>query len=440
MLRVCIFLLASAVASAAPAHRASHSGILPRDAKKAFGDGPALVPGQQARAQALRVMRGGAISRNPPPPAGSMSAAACITSLTKNIIGAGMLALPAGMAAGKGTGVLPALAIVLFSGALSTYTFNLVGRCVDATGAVDFRELWSLTVGSSSAWVVDFMILGVAAGATLVYSCFLGDIVASLAGQSLSRTQAILSATAVLTPLCLLPDLSALAPAAYAGVAAVFYSAWFIIKRFLDGSCALGGALASSLPVPPELGQVSSGRVSLGTCVLFNMLSTAFMAHTNGVRFYNELEGRTPAKFSKCVTTGFMLSAAFYGLVMLAGYKTFGAASQGLILNNYATSDNLAKLGRAATGVSILGSYPLLFTSLRDVIISSFKSSPLLSSLGARCSAASSPSWIALSLTTLAAVTATAIATSDVGFVVSVPRIPKTGLEKIYLDMDKSNQ
>jgi hypothetical protein len=37
-----------------------------------------------------------------------------------------MLALPAGMAAGKGTGVVPAVALVFFACALSTYSFNLV--------------------------------------------------------------------------------------------------------------------------------------------------------------------------------------------------------------------------------------------------------------------------------------------------------------------------
>ena len=80
-----------------------------------------------------------------------------------------MLALPAGMAAGRGTGAIPACVLVLFSMVLSSYSFNLVGRTVEATGARDFRELWSLTVGSGSAWMVDFMILGVAAGALLVY-------------------------------------------------------------------------------------------------------------------------------------------------------------------------------------------------------------------------------------------------------------------------------
>jgi hypothetical protein len=57
-----------------------------------------------------------------------------------------------------------------------------VGRTVEVTQARDFRELWSLTVGSGSAWCVDFMIMGVAAGALLVYSCFLGEILASVLG------------------------------------------------------------------------------------------------------------------------------------------------------------------------------------------------------------------------------------------------------------------
>jgi len=352
-----------------------------------------------------------------------MSKTASVISLTKNIVGAGMLALPAGMAAGKGTGSVPALLLVGFSCFLSTYCFNLVGRCVEATGAKDFRELWSLTVGKDSAWLVDAMIVGVCSLSLLTYSCFLGDILASLldgTALALSRTMAILCATCVITPLCLLPDLSALAPMAYAGVAAVTYSAVFIIKRFLDGSCAAGGALGSALPVPPQLEQLSVGRLSLGTCVLFNMLSTAFTAHTNAVRFYNELENRSVENFKGVVAKAFLASAAFYAVVMLAGYKTFGAASQGLILNNYATSDTLATIARAATGISILGSYPLLFTSLRDCTVSTLQAIPSLSEVGNQCAVKSSNAWKTLTVLAIALTTSLAVLTTDVGFLVSL--------------------
>ena len=149
------------------------------------------------------------------------------------------------------------------------------------------------------------------------------QILAALVGGALSRTASILTVTAVVLPMCLLRDLSALAPVATAGVMAVrphntlpicpcahcalnkaalptpqvAYSAVFIALRAADGSCAPGGALFEALPVAPQLAQASLGRVSVGTAVLFNMLSTAFMAHTNavGARTKRELAARTPA-------------------------------------------------------------------------------------------------------------------------------------------------
>ena len=38
--------------------------------------------------------------------------------------------------------------------ALFRYTFALVGRSCQATGAHDFRDLWTLTLGEGSAWMV----------------------------------------------------------------------------------------------------------------------------------------------------------------------------------------------------------------------------------------------------------------------------------------------
>lgn len=51
-----------------------------------------------------------------------------------------MLALPAGLAAGAGTGYLPAYLLLAFSALSSAYTFVLVGRSVEATKARSFKE------------------------------------------------------------------------------------------------------------------------------------------------------------------------------------------------------------------------------------------------------------------------------------------------------------
>jgi amino acid permease len=52
---------------------------------------------------------------------------------------------------------------------------------------------------------------------------------------------------------------------------------------------------------------------------------------------------------------------------------TFGAASNGLILNNYSTADLLASLSRVAVAVSITCSYPLIFVGTRDGLLDLFK-------------------------------------------------------------------
>ena len=130
-----------------------------------------------------------------------------------------------------------------------------------------------------------------AGGALLIYGCFLGELLSALTNDALSRTGGIVTCAAALLPLALMEDLSALAPVSVVGVGAIVYPAVFIILRFLDASCATGGKFFNELPFTPSLDIVSNSRLSLGTCVLFNMLLTAYMAHTNAVRFYNELEG-----------------------------------------------------------------------------------------------------------------------------------------------------
>lgn len=416
----------------------------------------ASIRGGHAMSAAAAPIDGGGDTAEPAPP--GMSAGSSSVALAKNIIGGGMLALPAGMAASKGTGFVPALALTAFSATASAYTFAVIGAAVEHTGATDFKDLWGRTIGRKSAWIIDAVIIGLAAGAVIMYGCFLGDLISSLV-PAVSRTRAILGVTVtVLLPLALQRDLSvrrsgapfpghgrstcgrphplpfgparapllpsprpqALAFTSYTGIAAVVFTACVIVKRWLDGSYAPGGKFlvgpTGGVPFAPALGQLSAFRVSAGSFVLFNMLSTAYMAHTNAVRFYRELDQRTPAKFAVVCSAGFITAALAFAMVMAAGYATWGAVSQGLILNNYhVSSDALATAARVATGVSILGSHPLLFTSLRDSVLSALRGSRLGAAVDA-----SATNWNLLTAGLLSILTLLAIVATDVGFVVSV--------------------
>ena len=294
------------------------------------------------------------------------------------------------------------------------------GRVTTETTSVRLGFRWphrlrEALAGEKTAAAVDGMIGFLCFGVLVMYACFLGDLCATLFGTT--RALAIVGVTVFpLLPLALLRDLSALAFSSILGIGAVLYLTAFSVLRALDGSCAPGGAYFAGLPIVPERAQISLARLSFGSFVLFNMLNTAFTAHTNAVRFYNELKDRSPARFGRVVGGAFALSTLVYGLAMSAGYATFGAASSGLILNNYHESaDGLASFGRVATCVSVIGSHPLLFTSLRDAVLGALRPRfPVLAEGGAFAP------WAALSVGLLAAATALAILTPDVGFVVSL--------------------
>ena len=46
----------------------------------------------------------------------------------------------------------------------------------------------------------------------------------------------------------------------------------------------------------------------------------------------------------------------------MVGFLTFGKACDGLVLNNYGSTDVLMGLSRVAVAVSLVFSYPLAFT------------------------------------------------------------------------------
>lgn len=79
------------------------------------------------------------------------------------------------------------------------------------------------------------------------------------------------------------------------------------------------------------------------------------------------------ARFHQVIGWSFGVSVAIYGLITAAGFLTFGAASNGLILNNYSTQDIVASLSRVAVAVSITCSYPLIFVGTRDGLMDLFK-------------------------------------------------------------------
>lgn len=76
-----------------------------------------------------------------------------VLQIINNVAGAGILTLSAGMSAGVGW--VPATILCMVMGAISGYTFYIVGEGCELVDETSFQGLWSRALGPSSSWIVD---------------------------------------------------------------------------------------------------------------------------------------------------------------------------------------------------------------------------------------------------------------------------------------------
>lgn len=340
-----------------------------------------------------------------------------IFNLVKGIVGAGVLSLPAGIAAFSDApgGIVPAVSLITLIGGLSAYGFALIGRCCAYTNTKSYRDAWSATVSKSSSWLPATAVTFKTCAACLAYSMILGDTFVSLlstAGIASTKVPVTLGLTgAVLLPLCLMKNLSSLAPFSLVGSLGMIYTAMAMVVRYLGKTYAATGAFGADnvAALRPKFGSVGvQGALTPSVAILISMLSTAYMAHFNAPKFYNELKDKTLPKYYKVVSTSFAISISIFALIASIGFLTFGANSSGLILNNYSTRDGLMNLSRIAVAISLVFSYPLAFVGARDGVLD------LLKMKGTE------KTQNVLTLALLAIITSAALVIPDVSFVMAL--------------------
>jgi amino acid permease len=313
------------------------------------------------------------------------------TSLVKSIVGGGVLALPAAVAAMGGDNpetVLPTACLMIAAAAtVHAYFFQLLGKVCSWTGATSYTEAWERTVGPESSPVVAAAVTLKTALGCLAYSMILADSFQSLAMTAglvdITRTEALSAVTVTaLLPLCMLRNLQSLAPYSLAGILGFGCTAGAMAYRHLDGTYDVpaasvdgDGAVAPvqvghflhDLPatLQPAFGQAGPDWHAIG---LVCTLATAFVCHYNSPRFHAELENNTDERFGQVTWQSFAIAAGLFMVIATQGFATFGTAAQALVLNNYSPYDPLLTACRAAVAASLVVTYPLPFVGLRDGI------------------------------------------------------------------------
>ncbi|CAE8735426.1 unnamed protein product [Polarella glacialis] len=295
-------------------------------------------------------------------------------NIAKNIVGEGMLSLPAGLAAG--TGLATGAFLTVGFCCLMFYSFSALGRVCHFTGEKSFvgcgRHVqgqvfgsimavtnviktiftctaYAMIIGKSGAELAQFT-LGMEVSRHIVYFIFLG---------------------AILLPLCLLRDMSKLSITSLIGLFCEAGIVVFMAVRYADGSYQPGGFYfdkikAKDRPDFGSLGRPAIWTTGPATLVLIGSLSTAFLAHYNAPKFYHQLRRRSTRRFNIAVSAGFAAALVIFLCAMAFGYLTFGKNCEGLILSNYAVEDPLAGASRAAILLAVVFGFPIAFTGLRD--------------------------------------------------------------------------
>lgn len=352
---------------------------------------------------------------------GESSVASSVFNLAKAIVGCGVLSLPSGIAffSDAPAAVLPASAVCASMGVMAAYCFSIIGRACEQHGVTSFQDCWAKSVDEKSAWLISASITTMCFFASLAYSIIIADSFTALAESFnlpailAARSNVIIMLTAaVLYPLCSLQSLAALSPFSLMGLGGTLYAAVFMAIRYFDGSYAAGGKFFGSLVAAgkPVFGTKGPWTFNNNMWVLVSMLSTSYIAHYNAPKFYSELKDTSMPKFNKVITYSFSISVLAFIIMMSLGYLTFGGATAGFVLNNYANSDILATLARFAIGSALLTGYPFTFCAMRDGILDIAKATP------EKRAAVTKP----LNLALITAVTILAILLKDVGFVVSL--------------------
>jgi len=306
---------------------------------------------------------------------------AAVFNVCKAQIGSGILALPYAVSkVGDQPRVLIGSSIlVVIMGILSAYSFFNIGRmCNDNGAALSLGEFWEKEVDPNTAWIVSIACFMAPFCVALTYSIAMADTISSLL-QSMSlpailsnRSSSLMAVTLfVLYPLCNLRSLAALSPFSLVGVISVLLTAVVMCMKLVSGAYGPGSLFLNTLRpgLRPSFNKIGIKPIGPSWLMIMSIAANSFLLHFNVPAFYTSLKNNTMKRFGRLTALGFTSTAFLNLAIMVLGFLTFGGNCDGLILNNYSIVDKGAMLCRIFLVLSMVGSYPLMVSSMREEFV-----------------------------------------------------------------------
>lgn len=298
-------------------------------------------------------------------------------NLAKNAIGAGVFSLSAKVNKIGPSAVASIPASFLISGmaAWSAYNFYAVGKACELSDSTTYAEAWGKVVSEESKWIVQLITTVAPMVSCLAANIVLADIFTMFVRtlgfpEAIWNNRKLMVGTlggGILLPLCSLKDLSSLGSVSSFGLLGQAIAMMVLGIRLLDKTYNPGGIYNS---ITNTAAAVVPTYNPSNWFVLASLLSYCFVTHYNAPRYYNELEDFSMRRYTYLATVSYSVSAVIYIATMYLGLNLFGLNARSFVLNNLSPKDPLATVARMAFGASVLASYPLIFLTVRNWLLS----------------------------------------------------------------------
>lgn len=283
----------------------------------------------------------------------------------KSIVGGSVLTLPwAFSQAGWLYGFCVQLVIV----SVNFYTYATVAyySAEDGRTTLSFRGLLERAGGKVVGIVYDIVIVMLLTLALLSYVILIGDCLMDFISYfnppyilTVRRLWITIVFVVVLFPLSIYDNLTALRYSSIVGVIAVIYVGILMI-------IFLWTEKVDEEPITKAEQSLS------GLCLYFGLTSAAYTAHFNAPDFYRELRNRSMQKYVWICGASFLCIFVLNSIIGLSGYFLVGYGVTENVLNSM-RSTIPSTFAYLAVGISVMGSYPILFQPVRASYLSVFK-------------------------------------------------------------------
>eukprot|EP00484_Ammonia_sp_Unknown_P018533 CAMPEP_0197041764 /NCGR_PEP_ID=MMETSP1384-20130603/18258_1 /TAXON_ID=29189 /ORGANISM="Ammonia sp." /LENGTH=487 /DNA_ID=CAMNT_0042472745 /DNA_START=16 /DNA_END=1475 /DNA_ORIENTATION=+ len=307
-------------------------------------------------------------------PEGTSSLFVTILNMIKLMIGSGMLAIPWAMAH---VGLYPGIIAALFC---ATFDFIAAMFLIYASEVTQIYEYSALLRLIGPVWEYSgaIVLLYVVSGSLVGYLILIGDFVNDALQQMGVQADAIpaqrqviiiIFTVAVLTPLVLLKNLSALRFSSFVGIAAIAYCLLLLVfTTFVhvgkDEDFTLGSAYD-----PTSVFELGSWNI--GFFVMTNVCTQAYVCHYSVQRVYLDLQQRTVKRMWIANGVSYAAVCIIYLIFGICGYVLYGSKCPSDVLIAFVGGADVV-VARLAMTFSVCGTYPLAFVACQATLQDKF--------------------------------------------------------------------